>query len=201
MNPKDIETLVEEEVRTEIFQPAINAAPNMKTSQSSHVFVEIGTYVGGNICRVGQMIKKSKKNIVLIGVDDFGFENISTKALQESHLTKGSSSAKRKEFYSICENNVIKCGLKKYIQLTVGDSIEVSKSFDDESIDLIFLDGAHDEGYVRKELGIWIPKVKNGGIISGHDYPSGGIKRAVEQHLKDKKINVTSTKGAYWCIK
>jgi predicted O-methyltransferase YrrM len=40
----------------------------------------------------------------------------------------------------------------------------------DDTVDLLFIDGSHDEASVRRDLAVWTPKVYPGGIICGHDY-------------------------------
>lgn len=37
-------------------------------------------------------------------------------------------------------------------------------------LDLVFIDGNHSYDFVKKDIEMWLPKVKHGGIISGHDY-------------------------------
>jgi len=38
-----------------------------------------------------------------------------------------------------------------------------------DGLDLVFIDGSHDYGEVRKDIEKWLPKIKKGGIICGHD--------------------------------
>ncbi len=69
-------------------------------------------------------------------------------------------------------------------------SIDAVKDFDNESIDAVFIDGNHEYKYVKEDIEIWTPKVKIGGIVSGHDYyvtPSGnvGVIRAVDEYVKE----------------
>lgn len=42
--------------------------------------------------------------------------------------------------------------------------------FANESLDFVYIDGDHKFKYVAEDLYEWFPKVKKGGIISGHDY-------------------------------
>lgn len=42
--------------------------------------------------------------------------------------------------------------------------------FEDESLDFVYIDGNHAYNYVKQDIELWYPKVKKGGIISGHDY-------------------------------
>lgn len=49
-------------------------------------------------------------------------------------------------------------------------SAAASFQFKDETIDFIFIDGDHTYNGVTTDLMLWWPKIKPGGIISGHDY-------------------------------
>jgi predicted O-methyltransferase YrrM len=51
-----------------------------------------------------------------------------------------------------------------------GSSVDAANQFDDASIDFVYIDAAHDYENVKKDILAWIPKVKPGGFISGHDY-------------------------------
>jgi predicted O-methyltransferase YrrM len=49
------------------------------------------------------------------------------------------------------------------------DSLDAVKNFEDESIDLIYIDSDHSSAQVDKEIRAWMPKVKPTGLIAGHD--------------------------------
>ena len=67
-------------------------------------------------------------------------------------------------------------------------SIEAAKGFEDKSVDFVYIDANHAYKYVREDILAWLPKVKKGGIIGGHDWDWTGpnkedvfaVKRAVE---------------------
>lgn len=49
-------------------------------------------------------------------------------------------------------------------------SVEAAKAFQDESLDFVYIDAAHDLPSVIADLAAWSKKVRPGGIIAGHDY-------------------------------
>lgn len=58
----------------------------------------------------------------------------------------------------------------------------IAEAFGNESLDMIYIDGDHSEKAFRLDMESWVPKVKKGGVISGHDYGMIGsfIGHAVE---------------------
>lgn len=52
------------------------------------------------------------------------------------------------------------------------DSIEAASYISDRSLDFVYIDGNHGAAFVQGDLEAWSPKVRQGGIIAGHDYGS-----------------------------
>jgi hypothetical protein len=50
------------------------------------------------------------------------------------------------------------------------DSAEAAATFADGSLDFVYLDGDHSFQGVMRDLAAWVPKVRPGGVIAGHDY-------------------------------
>lgn len=69
------------------------------------------------------------------------------------------------------------------IQWLHADSLEAARLFDDGTLDLVFLDSDHTFEHVSKEIRLWLPKVKPGGILCGHDYDQTqpGVVKAVNE--------------------
>lgn len=64
-----------------------------------------------------------------------------------------------------------KLRLKPYnCEVVKSFSVDASRRFEDESLDFIYLDAAHDYKSVKEDIEAWVPKVRIGGAISGHDY-------------------------------
>lgn len=79
-------------------------------------------------------------------------------------------------------------------------SIEAASRIEDRSLDFVYLDARHDYAAVLEDLAAWVPKVKPGGLIAGHDYLDGhlpegefGVKRAVDEYFSNMQLTVRST--------
>jgi hypothetical protein len=78
-------------------------------------------------------------------------------------------------------------------------SVAAAPLVPDRSLDVVYLDGNHEAAYIREDLDLWIPKVRPGGLIAGHDYrvnsgkPFIQVKAAVDQYVLDHGI-------AHWFI-
>jgi predicted O-methyltransferase YrrM len=149
------------------------------------VFVEIGTWKGKSIMYMAMQIKELGKNIKLYGIDTFeGSEN--TPQMSDLQAMKSIS---KDYLYELYLKNIEP--LKEFITTIRGSSQEVHTQFEDNSLDFVFIDGNHSYEAVKKDIESWYPKIKSGGIISGHDYTlefgdAYGVVKAVDEFFGDK---------------
>lgn len=54
-----------------------------------------------------------------------------------------------------------------------GTSMEAVPNFNDNSLDFVYIDGDHSLEGIYDDIKAWTPKVRIGGIVSGHDYKDG----------------------------
>lgn len=73
-------------------------------------------------------------------------------------------------------------------------STDAAHDVPDGSLDFVYIDGNHTEPFVKMDLEAWAPKVRSGGIVSGHDYiwrkekPYIQVKTAVDRYVADHQI-------------
>ena len=125
------------------------------------IIVEIGVWRGRSTAHLLNLIDERGDSIRLHCVDSFtgdelaGFRN--TKA----------------EF----ERNVET--LRGLLTLHVVPSTSAAKYI--RNTDFVFIDAAHDYNSVRSDIDAWLPTVKPGGWIAGHDIGMSDVRRAVEE--------------------
>lgn len=70
-------------------------------------------------------------------------------------------------------------------------SYNIANKIDNSTIDIVYIDGLHTEEAVKKDMELFMSKIKKGGFISGHDYCSkfpGVIKAVNELFIKPDRI-------------
>lgn len=76
-------------------------------------------------------------------------------------------------------------------------SMAAVTTIENESIDFAYIDGNHQARFVREDIQLWMPKVRKGGFLGGHDYNS---KRY--PHIKDivdsQFPNIQTFKDSSW---
>ena len=140
--------------------------------------VEVGSWKGKSASYLAVEILNSTKNIKLYCVDTWkgSDEHRSDQIIIEDVL------------YELFLNNIKT--LLNVIRPIRQNSIKASKLFEDNSLDVVFIDADHSYDAVKSDIEAWYPKVKNKGIIAGHDYGGWpGVTRAVnERFLTNIKV-------------
>lgn len=124
--------------------------------------VEIGSWTGQSSCILGSEVKA--KGGKMFCIDNF-------QGSPDSPQVKHVEGAK-----DILTRNLKRLGLNDVITILEGNSNDFVSQFEDESIDFMFIDADHRYSQFRKDIDNWFPKIKVGGIISGHDFDSLGYK-------------------------
>ena len=144
------------------------------------IFVEIGAWKGRSACYMGEKIKESGKRISYYVVDNFKGNPGSELHSNDPDIINGTL---KETFLRNTES------LRDYyIRLMEGDSGIMHEHFRDKTISFLFVDGDHSYKAVKSDIQLWLPKMKDNGVISGHDYDNPEVKRAVDELFPERKI-------------
>jgi hypothetical protein len=77
-------------------------------------------------------------------------------------------------------------------------SIDAAKQFDNDSLDVIFIDMCHTYDCVKEDIESWYPKLKLNGYMAGHDFSNSGVNQAVYEKFPAR---VSPTHGDCWLVK
>lgn len=81
------------------------------------------------------------------------------------------------------------------------EGVRAARLFDDNRVDLCFIDSDHERAGMLEHLEAWQPKIRSGGILAGHDYSSTdwpGVVEAVDTYFGGKAEHPTRS---VWSIR
>lgn len=152
--------------------------------EGSH-FVEVGTWKGMSAAYMAVEIINSGKNIKFDCVDTWEFVEQNDIPQEDYH-----------DLHNIFLTNI--SPVKHIINPVKELSWEGAKHYEDESLDFVFIDAAHDYESVKKDINAWYPKVKKTGVIAGHDYAWGeGVRQAVNEFFEPFDFSIQETEGCW----
>ena len=126
-----------------------------------------------------EMLDILPKNAICaeIGVDhgDFSEQILSLTHPRKLHLIdKWGDEARYHDGLKLLVNEKFSEQIKaEQVEINLGYSVDVLKTFSDNYFDWAYLDTVHDYDYTKKELATLKDKVKDNGIIAGHDFVIG----------------------------
>lgn len=143
----------------------------VEEAQPGDTFVEVGTWLGRSAAFMAQTIKDSGKPINFFCVDTF------------KGTPTDSVNYNVDDVYNKFLGNVKGCDLCHYLKALVLTSEQASHYFKDGSLSFVFVDADHSYEAVKHDIQLWLPKVKKGGVLAGHDFPQEPVAKAVLESL------------------
>lgn len=151
--------------------------------------VELGLFAGRSTAVMAPICLKN--NTHYYAIDNFrGSANPKDEATQHQQ---------KRDMKALFEFNMKSLNILSSIHVVQMDSSVSAHIFNDGKIDFCFIDADHSPNAVQKDISAWWPKIRNGGIIGGHDYPSP-LQSVVNQFAKERGVDVI-TGGRCWAIK
>jgi hypothetical protein len=145
---------------------------------------EIGVWMGRSIIFLAQTCQRLGKGVSFIAVDTFQGE---TDQPEHSGIVREHGGSIEFEF----KRNLLRYGVFEDFITIPTSSILAAALVEQGELALCFIDAAHDYESVCGDIRAWLPKVRAGGIIAGHDYQHEPVRRAVADTLG--KVDVMHT--------
>jgi hypothetical protein len=147
------------------------------------IFVECGAWLGSSSSYLCDLAK-DRVNVYIID----------TWKGSPDELTSTHKLATETDIYTIFLDNM---GDRKFTPMQM-DSCVAASQFEDNSCDIVFIDMTHTYEAIKQDIKYWLPKVKVGGYIAGHDYINApGVTRAVNEYFGDNIITMDSSCWIY----
>ena len=145
-------------------------------------FAEIGVWKGQAVVHLANLIQ-ARTNAKVYAIDLF------------DDLWKYKDYAERykgyhiRHIYEMYQYNIEQANVGDIIEDVKGLSCEVVEQFKDRYFDFVFIDGDHEYEAVKQDITDWMPKVKHGGILAGHDHTKSqqGVIKAICEIIPNHK--------------
>lgn len=160
-------------------------------------FVEIGVMFGCSAAFMAAEIKASGKQIAFDAIDMFGWEL--GFALQSAAGFPHAEQALREtgDMAAAVARLLERAGVADRVRLVQSSGQDWVVSYADASLDLVFIDARHTYEDTKELLSLYLPKIKEGGVLAGHDYDLPGVERAVKEILGAVEIQLPSLRGRH----
>lgn len=138
-------------------------------NQRASKIVEIGVFGGRSLMPMGMAVKFLVEHNPgysgkVVGVDSYDNTD-STEG--ETDLANRDWWAKTnlKRIREVAEQAIVSLGLAHIVELRVISSTQAVGSFEDGSMDLVHIDGQHAESVSCRDVNLWWPKLRVGGVM------------------------------------
>lgn len=146
-------------------------------------FAEVGVHAGRSICFLSNIVK-NRPDVEVHAIDiwedfDTGDQSLSKVTMAEY------------------EQNVESYGTPSIVTSHKCLSWDAAELFKDGYFDLVYIDADHSYKGCSKDIQAWLPKMKKGSILAGHDFWNEGVKQAVYDNIKGE-VKYFSKAGHVW---
>lgn len=175
----------------DLYKSIVNSYPD-----GSH-FVEVGSWMGKSACYMAELLKKSNRRIKFDCVDIW--DDNSSEPAYSLAIETGRKAGKT--LIDIFKDNLSRYGVLDLVNPIKMSSVSAAKKYKNTSVDMIFIDAAHDYESVKNDLKAWWPKLKSGGTFAGHDwhYSQDGVQRAVKEFCQLHNLPIRIS-GQCWIV-
>jgi len=134
-----------------------------------HTLCDKVAHKGMQTCEVGCWVGYGTKEIACVVKKHEGIAHCVDWFKGVPEIPGAMPSGETNDIFSIFKNNMKKLELWDNICVMHMTSKQAASIVKDNTFDLIFIDAGHSYPYIREDIDMWLPKLKSGGIICGHD--------------------------------
>lgn len=140
---------------------------------------ELGCWKGKSLCSIADII--IKKNLKVLAVDTWqGTDNVLETLLAEE--------AKINNIKEVFKDNIKRFGISNNVKMMQMTTTEASKLIEKNTLDFVFVDADHRYECVKDDVYNWMPLLKTGKTIAGHDASWHTVATAVSEIFELSKI-------------
>ncbi len=162
------------------------------TSKNGDWLIEVGVFHGLSLRHLAHRAKMTDRNLTVVGVD-WG-RGSPEHAAHVAALPHGNLAG-------AMLSTLVTAGVSDDCALILAPSVSAAKFVPDGSCHMVFIDGDHSKRAVVADIEAWLPKVREGGWISGHDWNShAGVKAAVAAVFGSKNHMVLDSPSV-WAVR
>lgn len=162
-------------------------------------FVEMGILFGRSTMFMADAIRASGKQIAFDAIDccvlgwngwQEDFLRLASKMPEEHAAVARLAIGSSQTVQGVVAFFLKHAGLDSYANIRNRKAQVFASHYQDESLDFVFVDTSHTYEDTRGIISMYLPKVKKGGVLAGHDYSSAypGVVKAVGELLGSVEI-------------
>ena len=158
------------------------AADRLKTGD---MVVELGVWKGRSITYLMHKLMEQGKECKITCVDNFlgaSRKYMKTQCAESDH-PKIDAIPYNQTHFSQLVFFLASAGILDKIDIVISESDDASTAFEDDSVSFCWVDACHYDTSVTRDITAWWPKIKSGGVISGHDWHWTGVNKAVKRYF------------------
>ena len=153
--------------------------------------VEIGSNRGYSTLIMSKGLETFGKKGIIYCIDPWG----GTQTAGEGHIWITEGALSGDGVYDIFEENMKEYNVFDKIKPMKMLSEEAVSHFEDKSLDMVFIDGDHSYQSTYNDISIWYPKVKDGGIMCGHDSTDQNVAVAASTWANENNTIILGEPG------
>ena len=151
----------------QVYDQAVRDAP-----VAAH-FVEVGSWKGKSAAYMLEQIQASGKRIQFDCVDTWEGSD------EAPHL--GDPAVIAGTLFDVFTANMLP--FAGHYKAMRGPSVAVAEQYEPGTLSFVFIDASHDYQNVVSDIKAWLPLIRPGGVLAGHDYNHAPVREAVSDTL------------------